>query len=1091
MTAHRGTAATATIVFTGLVGSTALRATLGEEVADELRRVHDTLLTEKITSNGGRVVKGGGDGLLAAFDSASAALNASVAMQQAIAVYNRRRDRIAELSIRIGLSAGDVLWEDGDCFGTPVVEAARLEAAAEGGQILCSELVRMMARGRGGHELTPIGALHLKGLPEPLPAYQVRWHDAATEPADAALPLPQALAVAAGPFVGRMAEQQRLRHALADTARAAPTVIWLAGEPGIGKTRLATELATTLHPDGWAVLFGRCDEGLAVPYQPFAEALRHVVAHTTDEDLTELLGGVGASELAHLCTDLGHRLPGIAPASGPGTAPDQYRLFEAARIWLTAASQLQPQLLIIDDAHWATTPTLLLLNYLARTLGTGRVAFVVTLRDTECPDELRAIMDESTLRPGGFELHLTGLDLAEVRELAGATALSPDPVDPHQLHARTAGNPLFLRALLSAGAEGDTVTAAIRRRVGRLDAALQDTLRVAALIGLDFDSRILARATDLTAAALLDRLEQAVRAGLVEEIGGGGFRFAHGLVRDALAQAVGPARRVLVHRAIAQAFDALRPDDLAAVARHWSEAAEDPQSTQRAIVALIGAGAAAEAVSEHDGAALAYGRAVELMGDADTEDRARVGYALAVSRFNGGSFSSETEALYLDVVRRAASRGLDELRLDAATGVMFLGGFFGQPSTGAVQAMADLVARPPADARLAARAAALGQYIMVGPDLAQKESAAAARSNAGSDQFRQLGAEHARIDSAWGALRQARASADGWAMRWSRLALSEALPYARASEAIAHLMAAYEVPAENRQDTVWENATSHLIHRLLITGELAAIDSAAGTLDEAAVRRRDPFLQHVSATTHATLALLRGQLDQAESAVQRALRAAARLEGADVSGVSGTQMFSLRREQGRLEEIAPMMRIVARSPAGQAWQPGLAAIYAELGMVSEAAALLELLIIGNIIDIPDDLRAPVPLSYLADAITAVGDATKARTLYQRLQPWSGLTIASFVITCYGPVDRYLGMLALTNGELAVAERHLRDALSQCRTMGTPTYEAHCHYWLSQVAAARSDHQAAATEAHAALRLAIPIGMAAVARRSQAILDGTR
>lgn len=142
-----GLPAMATVLFTDLVGSTALRVALGVERADELRRVHDQLLGERVLAQDGRVVKGGGDGLLATFTSASAALTATVEMQQAIAAYNRRKDRIAALSVRIGLSAGDVLWEDGDCFGTPVVEAARLEAYPDGAQILCSDLVRLMALG--------------------------------------------------------------------------------------------------------------------------------------------------------------------------------------------------------------------------------------------------------------------------------------------------------------------------------------------------------------------------------------------------------------------------------------------------------------------------------------------------------------------------------------------------------------------------------------------------------------------------------------------------------------------------------------------------------------------------------------------------------------------------------------------------------------------------------------------------------------------------------------------------------------------------------------------------------------------------------
>src|ERR1051326_2374646 len=154
---------TATVVFTDMVSSTALRVRLGEERADELRRIHDRLLSARVEGHRGRVLKGQGDGLVAALAPPPAAPAPGVEMQQAIAAYNRRRDALAEISIRIGLSTGDVSWEDGDCFGAPLVEAARLEAAAEGGQILCSEFVRLMARGRGGHEFRAIGFLELKG----------------------------------------------------------------------------------------------------------------------------------------------------------------------------------------------------------------------------------------------------------------------------------------------------------------------------------------------------------------------------------------------------------------------------------------------------------------------------------------------------------------------------------------------------------------------------------------------------------------------------------------------------------------------------------------------------------------------------------------------------------------------------------------------------------------------------------------------------------------------------------------------------------------------------------------------------------------
>ncbi len=276
----------------------------------------------------------------------------------------------------------------------------------------------------------------------------------------------------------------------------------------------------------------------------------------------------------------------------------------------------------------------------------------------------------------------------------------------------------------------------------------------------------------------------------------------------------------------------------------------------------------------------------------------------------------------------------------------------------------------------------------------------------------------------------------------------------------------------------------------MIVGDIDGAAHQIELLATSADRGRAPFAQHVAATALGTLALLRGDLAAAEQAAALAEIHAARLEGADVSGVTGVQMFALRREQGRLSEIAPMMRFVARSAAGAAWRPGLAAIYAELDMTAEAQELLDQIIIGDVIDLPDDPRAAVSLSYLVDATVSVRDAAKAEVLYQRLVPWSGLTVAAFVIACYGPVDRYLGMLALTTGELAEAERHLQDALAQCVAMGSQTYAAHCHQWLARVAAARGEHHAAASSAGAALDLAIPTGLAGVARRCQDILAGT-
>jgi class 3 adenylate cyclase len=148
----------AAVVFTDLVGSTQLRSQLGAEGADKLRRAQEEALRAVTRNQGGNVVKGLGDGIMATFSGVADAVSAAAAMQQSIDRLNRRIDG-QPLSIRVGVSVGDFTWEEGDCFGVPVIEASRLCVTAEGGEILCSDVVRTLAQGRGDHVFTAVGDL--------------------------------------------------------------------------------------------------------------------------------------------------------------------------------------------------------------------------------------------------------------------------------------------------------------------------------------------------------------------------------------------------------------------------------------------------------------------------------------------------------------------------------------------------------------------------------------------------------------------------------------------------------------------------------------------------------------------------------------------------------------------------------------------------------------------------------------------------------------------------------------------------------------------------------------------------------------------
>ncbi len=179
------------------VDSTATRTRLGEEPTDALQQVHDVLLRKVITAEGGRVVKHSGDGVLATFHSATAALAAAVGIQREFARFSASPDALTEIKIRVGLAAGDVKHLTGDIFGTPVVEAVRLQSAAAPGEILCSELVRVLGYGRGGFDFEDAGSLELKGLPAPVHAQRVRPAERAASGAENASPREPATSAAA------------------------------------------------------------------------------------------------------------------------------------------------------------------------------------------------------------------------------------------------------------------------------------------------------------------------------------------------------------------------------------------------------------------------------------------------------------------------------------------------------------------------------------------------------------------------------------------------------------------------------------------------------------------------------------------------------------------------------------------------------------------------------------------------------------------------------------------------------------------------------------------------------------------------------
>ncbi|MCY7298197.1 MAG: AAA family ATPase, partial [Ilumatobacteraceae bacterium] len=429
------------VLFTDVVGSTALAASLGDARADLLRTAHFASMRKVIQNCGGYEVKTIGDAVMAGFDSAVAVVDCAVLMQQAVVHENERSD--AALAMRIGISMGEVAERDGDLFGMPVVEAARLCGVAHGGHILTSDVVRQLVGSRSLHQFERGAALELKGLPAPLDTCEVLWSSADVEPDW----LPRRLAdVSARSCVGRDAELDVLRVAWNAVTGGRRQLALIVGEPGIGKTRLVAELARTAHDA--VVAYGWCDQESSAAFLPWVHVLS-ALERSHPDLVREVLTPAMQGELSRFVPAMsGAR----SPAGGGDAEMTRLLMFDAVDAFLTAISARQPVLVVLDDLHWADAGSLALIRHLLRSDRVAPLLVVGTYRDTDVNRTQPLAMALADLRrePNVTRLSLGGLGRdslgALIADRAGH-AVSPDFVDV--IYGETGGHPFFTEEVLS------------------------------------------------------------------------------------------------------------------------------------------------------------------------------------------------------------------------------------------------------------------------------------------------------------------------------------------------------------------------------------------------------------------------------------------------------------------------------------------------------------------------------------------------------------------------------------------------------------------------------------------------------------------
>ncbi|MFI6407711.1 ATP-binding protein [Streptomyces sp. NPDC050548] len=450
-----------------------------------------------------------------------------------------------------------------DPFNEPVLAALVGVLGAAGRQAEALSVFRQV-RDRLAEEL---------GI-DPGPALEDAQRRILTQPQ--ALPLVQEEDEKAGrttgaALIGRTEELATLRR-IVERALAGDTAIGVVeGEPGAGKTRLLEEAAAVAGRLGALTVWGSCLEGDGTPAMwPWEQALSQVVrslpAPASEQWLT---GGLGSLLAAR--DDATRELP-------DGNA--QFRLFEQVVALVGQASARRPTLLILDDLQWADATSLQLLQHLAGRLPPG-TAIIGALRDrapTLSPD-LSRVLAAASRRPGHRRFRLGPLGPADVAELIRQEG-GQDPGDAaaRAIHARTSGNPFFVRELSrllsGAGAIGDgdtsvsagvpsTVHDVVRDRMAGLDDRARDLLRVAALIGRDVDLRLLSRATGVDVADCLHRLEPLHTLGLLEPgpQDPSSLRFAHDLVRESVSETATKQQVTHLHLRVADALEQIHADD--------------------------------------------------------------------------------------------------------------------------------------------------------------------------------------------------------------------------------------------------------------------------------------------------------------------------------------------------------------------------------------------------------------------------------------------------------------------------------------------------------------------------------------------------
>jgi tetratricopeptide (TPR) repeat protein len=873
-----------------------------------------------------------------------------------------------------------------------------------------------------------------------------------------------------------------LEAALAASCHGQGHLVLLEGAPGIGKTRMLQELAASVGAQAMQILWGRCYEGEgAPPFWPWIQMFRSYVRSRTPDTLQAELGG-GAAVLAQVIPDIHQHLGNLPSLPALEPAQERFRFFDSLTTFLHNAAQRQPLLLILDDLHWADTPSLLLLQFVAREVPTTPLCIVGAYRDLalEPHHPLTQTCAELARIPTQQRLHLQGLTPHDVaRFLVLTTGMPAAEAVVTSLHQQTDGNPFFLtemvRMLMAHGGAAalcapqraprlalpQSVREAIGARMHPLPPACQQLLRLASVMGRTFDVETLARVTRSAQAQLVETLDQAVAAQIITPITAvpGEYHFAHMLVRDTLYAELPTAQRLRWHRQIGEALearwglqDALRHGSpsapmavagtdpiLAVLAWHFFEAMGSHNEGRKALHYAMRAGAHATAMLAYEEAVLHYQRALHSLlatQPGDAVQRCELLLALGSAQMKAGDVPL-ARATFLQAARMAQSIAEPALLTRAVLGFEKMGVEVGQVDHELLTLLEDTL-RVLGEADSAEHARVIARLAL---ELAHAHAATARRTML--SQHAVAMARRVGDPMALAAALQARRQD-----LWGPGALGERLAITTEMIQLADVTGDRERYMRGQVERLAD---------LLELGDMRVVEREREAYLTLAQTSRQPRYLWYGQLMRTTQALLAGQFAEGERLAQQALQLGQRVQPETAAHCYATQLFWLYREQGRLHALLPaVQRLVTQYPAVPAWRSALATIYCDLGQTEAARDEFLRLASQDFRHLPHTYSWLMSLALLAEVCVFLSESRHAVTLYDLLLPYAThhVVIGGDAVKCHGAVARFLGLLATTLQQWEPAVQHFAAALRLEQQMGVAPFVAHTQYAYAAMLMAR-------------------------------------